>query len=34
MITDRADLQQQLFDHFDLARWAPPVRYYTLERST
>ena len=26
MITDRTDLQQQLFDLFDLARWAPPVR--------
>ena len=26
MITDRTDLQQQLFDLFDVARWAPPVR--------
>ncbi len=26
MITDRTDLQQRLFDLFDLSRWSPPVR--------
>lgn len=26
MITDRTDLQQQLFDLFDLSRWSPSVR--------
>lgn len=26
MITERTDLQQQLFDLYDLDRWAPPVR--------